>query len=52
MEPEIIIQFHIEERTITRDFKKTVGTIIPLPHLQEIQMEQKYLGSNGCTSTA
>ena len=35
MGPETIIQFHIEERRITRDLKKTVGTIIQLPHLQK-----------------
>ena len=48
MDLETILQSYIEERTITRDFKKTVGTIIQLPHLQkillqEIQMVQKYL---------
>jgi hypothetical protein len=35
MDPETDIQFHIEGRTITRDFKKTVRTIITLPPLQE-----------------
>jgi hypothetical protein len=31
MDPGTIIQFHIEETTITRDFKRTVREIIQLP---------------------
>jgi hypothetical protein len=40
MNPETIIQFHIEGRTITRDFKKTVRTIIQLPQLQRYYCER------------
>jgi hypothetical protein len=40
MDPESIIQFHIEGRTITRDFKKTVREIIQLPHLQRYYCER------------
>jgi hypothetical protein len=35
MDPETMIQFSIQGKTITRDFKKTVRTIIQLPHLQK-----------------
>jgi hypothetical protein len=35
MDPATIIQFHIEERTITRYFKRTVREIIQLPSLRK-----------------
>jgi hypothetical protein len=40
MDPETAIQFHICGRTITRDFKRTVGEIIQLPQLRKFYCER------------
>jgi hypothetical protein len=40
MDPDTVIQFHIKGRTITRDFKKTVRTMIQLPPLRRFYCER------------
>jgi hypothetical protein len=40
MDPNTIIQFHIEGRTITRDFKQTVREIVQLPTLRKYYCER------------
>jgi hypothetical protein len=40
LDPDTIVQFHIEGRTITRDFKKTVREIIQLPTLRQFYCER------------
>jgi hypothetical protein len=40
MDPETIIQFHINGRTITRDFKKTVREMVQLPPLRKFYCER------------
>jgi hypothetical protein len=39
-DPETVIQFHIQGRTITRDFKRTVREIIQLPPLRQFYCER------------
>jgi hypothetical protein len=40
MDPDTIIQFNIRGRTITRDFKRTVGEIIRLPAIKKFYCER------------
>jgi hypothetical protein len=39
-DPETVIQFHIQGRTITRDFKRTVRETIQLPPLRQFYCER------------
>jgi len=40
MDPETAIQFHLDGRTITRDFKRSVRELLSLPSLQKFYLEK------------
>jgi len=40
MDPGTVIQFHIEGRTITRDFKRTIREMVQLPPLKKFYCER------------
>jgi hypothetical protein len=40
MDPETFIQFHVQGRTVTRDFKRTVREMVQLPPLRKFYCER------------